>query len=87
LSKLPAGRVGAAPLSNGGVGLSGGLCGSALAWRFGDGLATSITVLAVGCRDRSLARGAAATALGLDVADFIFGADGSIGASLCAAGG
>src|SRR5438094_3126210 len=49
--------VGAAPLSNGGVGLSGGLCGSALAWRFGDGLATSITVLAVGCRDRSLARG------------------------------
>ena len=43
-------------------------------------------LLAVGCRDRSLARGAAATALGLDVADFIFGADGSIGASLCAAG-
>jgi hypothetical protein len=39
-----------------------------------------VTVLAVGCRDRSLARGAAATVLGL--VDFIFGEDGSTGASL-----
>jgi hypothetical protein len=33
-----------------------------------------------------MARGAAATVLGLDVADLIFGPDGSTGASLCAGG-
>jgi hypothetical protein len=89
LSKLPVGRVGAAPPSKGGVALSGGLRGSALARRFGDVLATSVAVLA-GC-ERSLAgcAGTAATAgcFGLDLADLVFGADGSTGASLCATGG
>jgi hypothetical protein len=40
LSKLPTGTVGAAPLSKGGVVLSGVLCGSVLACRFGDDLGT-----------------------------------------------
>jgi hypothetical protein len=89
LSKLPVGRVGAAPPSKGGVALSGGLCGAALACRFSDALGTSVAVLA-GC-ERRLAEcaGAAATAgcFGLELADLVFGADGSTGASLCATGG
>jgi hypothetical protein len=87
LSKLPVGRVGAAPLSKGGVALSGGLCGSALTCRFGDGLVTSVAVLVFAGCERSLAgcAGAVGTAVsfGLDVAGFLFGADGSTGVSLC----
>jgi hypothetical protein len=90
LSKLPVGRVGAAPPSKGGVALSGGLCGSALACRFGDGFGTSVAVLVFAGCGRSLAEcaGAAATAgcFGLDLADLVFGADGSTGASLCVTG-
>jgi hypothetical protein len=72
------------------VALSGGLCGSALACRVGDGLVTPVAVLVFAGCERSLAgcAGAVATAVsfGLDVADFLFGADGSTGASLCVTG-
>ena len=70
--------------------LSGVLCGSGIACRFGDGLGTRITVfLFAGCA-RNLAgwAPAAATAgyFGLEVAGLVFTADGSIGVSLCAIG-
>jgi len=72
------------------VALSGGLCGSTLACRLGEGLGTSVAVLLfAGCERRLVGWApAAATAgcFGLDVADLAFGAEGSTGASFCVTG-
>ncbi len=86
-SKLPVGRVGAAPLSKVGVGLSDGFCGSAPASRLGEGLGTSVAVLLFASLVGWAPAAATAGRFGLDVVDLAFGAEGSTGASLCATGG
>jgi hypothetical protein len=51
LTKLPVGRVGDAPLSKGGVALSGGLCGSALACCFDAGVTATAEYLGLDVPD------------------------------------
>jgi hypothetical protein len=75
LSKLPVGRVGDAPLSKGGVALSGGLCGSALACCFGAGVTATAEYLGLDVPD---------FVFGVDRST---GLEGPTGASLLASGG
>jgi hypothetical protein len=79
---------GAAPVIKGGGLLSGVLCASALACRFDDGFGKLAVFVFPGFR--SLAGwtpdAAIAGCFGLEVADLVFGADLSLGVSLCATG-